>query len=252
MISDEELALQSISDVQLRGMNKVVPYTAHNGEHRQYMRDIILGVNDGLVSMFLLVFGMSGGNADSRSIMIASISGSIAGAISMGLGEYIATKSQDEVIKSDLELEKIHFKYHRDVELEELRVSLASLGLRGQMLSDCVEVIGSNDETLLKFMKAFEFGHTEENDRNPIISMAFSALLFLIGSLPSVVPFLSTTNITNATIISGVLSSVSLFAVGSIKCIVTKSNWLWGGTENLLLGAGGAAFSYGIGLLFLL
>jgi VIT1/CCC1 family predicted Fe2+/Mn2+ transporter len=248
--SDDDLASQTITDVQERGLSKPVPYTAHNGEHRQYMRDIILGINDGLVSMFLLVFGMSGGNADAHSIALASVAGAIAGAISMGLGEYIATKSQAEVIASDLELEKIHFVHHRDVELEELKVALAGLGLRGNLLNECVDTIGSKDETLLKFMQAFEFGHTEDDQRNPVVAMTFSALLFMTGALPSVIPFLTTNSVQLATIISGVLCCCTLFAVGSVKCVVTKTNWLWGGTENLLLGAFGAGFSYGIGLIF--
>ena len=104
--AEDELATQSIQGVQDRSMTKPVPYTPHNGENRQYMRDVILGVNDGLVSMFLLVFGMSGGGSTSKSILLACITGAIAGAISMGLGEYIATKSQAEVVESDMKLEK--------------------------------------------------------------------------------------------------------------------------------------------------
>jgi VIT1/CCC1 family predicted Fe2+/Mn2+ transporter len=72
----------------------------------QYLRDIILGVNDGLVSMFLIVFGMFGGGALARSILLAGITGAIAGAISMGLGEYIATKSQLEIMVSDVSRER--------------------------------------------------------------------------------------------------------------------------------------------------
>jgi hypothetical protein len=180
----DELAKMSIQDVQEKAMSKPVPYTPHNGENRQYMRDIILGVNDGLVSMFLLVFGMAGGGSDAYHILMAAITGAVAGAISMALGEYvrlpllfplhcvvsfvslccaflcdqIATKSQSEVMESDLALEKEHFLHHREVELEELRVSLAALGLRGKLLEDCTQEIGKNDDTLLKFMMSFEFG----------------------------------------------------------------------------------------------
>ncbi len=78
----------------------------------QYLRDIILGVNDGLVSMFLLVFGMFGGGALARSILLAGITGAIAGAISMGLGEYIATKSQLEIMVSDVSRERYEFALH--------------------------------------------------------------------------------------------------------------------------------------------
>jgi VIT1/CCC1 family predicted Fe2+/Mn2+ transporter len=240
----------SIEDVQLEGMKKTIPYTPHHGSHRQYMRDIILGVNDGLVSMFLLVFGMYGGHANSHSILLASISGTVAGAISMGLGEYIATKSQSEMIQSDLALEETHFLHHRDVEMEELRVTLFTLGLRDQLLNDCVIAIGDKDETLLAFMKAFEFGYSEEEQRNPCVAMGLSGLLFMTGSLPSILPFFITNQVEYATLYAGILSSLVLFLVGSIKSKVTQSNWICGGIENLGLGVIGSAISYSVGLLF--
>jgi VIT1/CCC1 family predicted Fe2+/Mn2+ transporter len=215
--SGDELAKLSIQDVQDKGLTKPVPYTPHNGENRQYMRDIILGINDGLVSMFLLVFGMAGGGSDSFHILLAAITGAVAGAISMALGEYIATKSQGEVMASDIALEKEHFKHHRDVELEELRVSLAGLGLRGPLLEQCVQQIGADDETLLKFMLAFEFGHTEIDERSPIYAMLVSGCLFIAGALPSVIPYVCTSNVRNATIAAGCLASATLFAVGAIK-----------------------------------
>lgn len=68
--------------------------------------------------------------------------GAIAGAISMGLGEYIATKSQNQVVESDLALEKEHFEHHRDVELEELKVCPSSLFIPSSLLLSlsCVSI----------------------------------------------------------------------------------------------------------------
>ena len=62
---------------------ETVPYVPHVGETRQYWRDIILGVNDGLVSIFLLVAGVVGGGLDANKVLLAAVAGSIAGAISM-------------------------------------------------------------------------------------------------------------------------------------------------------------------------
>ena len=78
-------------------------YTPHIGETRQYWRDIILGVNDGLVSMFLLVVGVGGGGFDREEVLLTAVAGAIAGAISMAAGEYLATKSQDEGLKAEFE-----------------------------------------------------------------------------------------------------------------------------------------------------
>jgi len=214
------------------------------------MRDIILGVNDGLVSMFVLIVGLSGGNLDNKSVLLAGITGAIAGSFSMALGEYMATKSQAEVVAGDLELEKEHFKYHREVELDEVEKVLEKLNFKGDELKQAVQTIGSTDEALLKFMQAFEFGFTEQDSRNPAVAMLMSGSLFLTGSLPSVVPFACTSDNTNALISAIVLCAVALFAVGSIKTISTKTSPFKSGTENLVFGGAAAAICYGIGALY--
>lgn len=76
--------------------------TEHLGKHRQYWRDIILGVNDGLVSTFLLVAGVAGSGLSSTDILLTAIAGALAGAVSMAAGEFTATKSQNEVLKGTI------------------------------------------------------------------------------------------------------------------------------------------------------
>jgi len=90
------------------------PYKPHQGEGAQYLRDFILGTNDGLLSTLLIVVGLVGGGSPSKVILLAAFASAIAGSIAMGLGEYIATKSQNEVLEGEEELDQIHFKYHRD------------------------------------------------------------------------------------------------------------------------------------------
>ena len=85
-----------------------VEYVPHIGDSRQYWRDIILGVNDGLVSTFLLVVGVVGGGLNNEQVLLTGIAGAIAGAVSMAAGEYLATKSQDEILESELTLERDH------------------------------------------------------------------------------------------------------------------------------------------------
>ena len=232
------------------GSTKTHPYIPHNGENRQYMRDIILGINDGLVSTFLIVFAMSGSNAPSAVILLTGVATAIAGAISMALGEYIATAAQNEVLDGELNLEKEHFVHHREIELEEIREKMMSLGVKGKMLEDCVKKIGENDETLMKFMMITEFGYVEDEERHPLISMAFSGCLFLCGALPSIVPFIVTSNVTSATIAAGVLCSVALFTAGAVKTISTRGSLVYDGVENLLFGMVGAGISYAIGVIY--
>ena len=111
-----------------RKVDPAVTYRPHVGPTRQYLRDIILGVNDGLVSILLLVVGVVGGGLTSGQVLLAGVAAAIAGAVSMAAGEYIATKSQEQVFDRELALEKEHLKYHRDVERQEIRDMFGDLG----------------------------------------------------------------------------------------------------------------------------
>ena len=144
------------------------PYRPHAGEGSQYLRDFILGVNDGLISTFLVVVGVVGGNYTTLQALLAAISSAVAGALSMGIGEYIATKSQLQVNDGEMRLESEHFKYHRDVELEQLRQFLANVNLSGNLLEAVVAEVGRSDQGMMKMMQAFEFGGEEELERQPV------------------------------------------------------------------------------------
>mmetsp|Transcript_17908 Transcript_17908/g.29415 ORF Transcript_17908/g.29415 Transcript_17908/m.29415 type:complete len:130 (-) Transcript_17908:895-1284(-) len=94
-------------------------YVEHLGKQRAYMRDFILGINDGLVSMFLLILGVSGGGLSTSQILLTGITGAAAGIVSMAAGEFLATKSQNDVTVGELALEHVHFKYFRNIEIDQ-------------------------------------------------------------------------------------------------------------------------------------
>jgi len=223
-------------------------YEPHASEGSQYLRDIILGINDGLVSMFLLVFGIVGGGLDSRHVLATGLAGAVAGAMSMALGEYLATKAQADVTRYDIALEKEHFKYYRDQEIEQIRCYLKECNINGPLLEEVIQLVGNNDDALMKLMMAFEFGvEDEDGARNPLISMAFSGCLFLAGSIPSVIPFTFCPNPGTGLIVAGCLACLSLFVVGALKTKTTKGNPYRDGLENVFFGVLGAACSYGVG-----
>ena len=222
-------------------------YTPHIGESRQYWRDMILGVNDGLVSIFLLVVGVVGGGLDPDQVFLTATAGAIAGAVSMAAGEYLATKSQDEVLEAELELERTHINDFRSRELEELRGFFEDLGIRESDLDDVVSAFEHNDEAILNAMAALEFGVVESERRSPYRAMAASGLLFLLGSLPSVVPFVVATSATTALVWASTLTLVGLFAVGVVKARVAKSGAVRSGLENLVIAGLGGVIAWFVG-----
>ncbi len=225
-------------------------YEPHIGGSRQYMRDIILGVNDGLVSTFLLISGVVGGGLSATDVLLTGVAGAVAGAISMAIGEYIATKSQEEVFDAEITLERHHLEHHRQHERDQLRDMLAERGLTGDDLETVVDIIDKNDETMLNMHAALEFGIVDDERRNPYAAAAASGLLFLIGAVPSIIPFVFVEDTTTGLIAAAVLAGIGLFAVGAAKTIQTKKNPFLSGGENLALGMVGGVLAYLVGRAF--
>ncbi len=223
------------------------PYVPHLGESRQYWRDMILGVNDGLVSIFLLVAGVVGGQLSARQVLLTAIAGAVAGAISMATGEWLATKSQEEVFDREIALEREHIRHHRESEVEQLWGMLRGIGLDGAALEGAVEQIAGSDERLMQSMKVLEFGVIDDERRSPWRAAVFSGGLFLLGALPSVVPFIFFDDTFVSLVWAGVLSGVGLFAVGVAKSMATKTNIWKSGFENFGVSLLGAIASYWVG-----
>ena len=238
----------SEAPIPAQGDSPGVPYLPHVGETRPYWRDVILGVNDGLVSILLLVAGVVGGGLTSEAVLLTASAGAIAGTISMAAGEFLATKSQDEVLEREIALERQHIKHHRSSEVAQLYEMFHDMGISDSELDGVVKAFSREDETLLNTMKALEFGIVETERRNPYRAMMISGLVFLTGSLPSVVPFIFISNSRLALMLAAILSAVCLFSVGALKTLITNTNPFRSGLENLVIaGFGGvAAFFLGV------
>lgn len=193
-------------------------YDFHHGNERAYIRDFILGINDGLISTFLLTIGVYTSGRTLKSILLTIISCALSGMISMGLGEYFSTKSQKEMS------ELADAEEYLDVELCQVK---------DFMVDNFVQEMENNKDGLA-----------------PLVAMCVSGGLFLISSTPTIISFSVTKNIHISFYLAIGLNIIALFAVGSVKTFMTKTNIVFSGVENLLLGSIGAVISYSIGYLF--
>jgi VIT1/CCC1 family predicted Fe2+/Mn2+ transporter len=225
----------------------------HLGKHRQYWRDIILGVNDGLVSTFLLVVGVSGGGLSVNDILLTAIAGALAGAVSMMAGEFVATKAQNDVLSGELALETNHVNDYPQEEVRELGDLLPLIGVTedsAELRENLLAFYESNPVALLKIMKALEFGVVDEERRSPRRAAFMSGLLFMMGSLPSVLPYTFVHDAATGLIIASVATVVSLAIVGGVKTWATRGKFIVSVTENLVVSCVGGAIAYGVGVLF--
>jgi VIT1/CCC1 family predicted Fe2+/Mn2+ transporter len=227
-----------------------VKYEPHVGTTRQYWRDIVLGVNDGLVSMFLLVAGVVGGGLTAEQVLLTAVAGAIAGSISMAAGEYLATKSQEEVLDSEISLERVHIEHFRAQEVDQLRGFFRDMGVAEDDMAGVVAAFSRSDETLLNAMKSLQFGVADSERRSPYMAMVMSGTLFLVGSLPSVLPFVITEDTGVGLAWAAALSMLGLFIVGVVKTRVTRTPPIKAGLENLVIAGIGGFLAYGIGSFF--
>ncbi len=197
--------------------------------------------------IFLLVVGVVGGGLDTSQVLLTALAGALAGAVSMAAGEYLATKSQDEVLEAELELERVHIKDYRPTEVGQLREIFSDMGIADEDLEGVVGAFAKSDEAMLNAMKALEFGHVESERRSPIRAMLASGGLFLVGSIPSIVPFIAFESTTVALAWATALSLTGLFSVGVVKARVTRHSWLRSGLENVAIAGVGGLLAWLIG-----
>jgi vacuolar iron transporter family protein len=228
----------------------------HLGQHRQYARDMILGVNDGIISTFLLVAGVSGSGLTTTDIFLTAVAGALAGAVSMSAGEFIATKSQNEVLQGEIGLERVHIRDNHDDELKELTSSqnplLDIIGVppeATELRQRLIEHYSNDKSALLRLMIAVEFGVVEEEERSPLTAAIFSGLLFFVGSLPSVIPFAFSTAFSpeQGLFVAAMCTSVALLVVGGIKTWATRGNCCTAAIENLSVAGFGGLVAYFVG-----
>ena len=217
-------------------------------QYRNYMRDLILGANDGMVSVFALVVGVAAGGFIPKEVLLTGIAGIVAGAISMAIGEYISTKSQEEVYDAEKEPERKHIKNNLEHEVQELREFYSDKGFEGELLETIVQKIASDPEVLLREMMMAEFGVLEEERRSPVTATIIVAIAFALGSLPPVLPFLFVSSVGTGVLIATILSTIGLFLIGGLKAWATRISIIRSGLENLTFGGLGALVTYFIGL----
>ena len=216
---------------------------------RGFMRSVILGVNDGLVSILALVAGVTGGTPENAIIILAGIAGAIAGAISMAFGNYISVKSEIELYHSEIEREKRELKEKPQDEIEEVRQIYRQKGFRGKQLEEIVKHLTSDEKRWLDVMMKEELGLFKEKFESPVKLAVLTGLAFIVASVIPIFPYFflgAKTALTVALVITGII----LFGAGAAKTLFTKKNWLVSGIEMLAIGMLATAATYTIGSLF--
>ena len=177
----------------------------------------------------------------------------------MAGGEYVATKTQEEVMKAECDLEQKDIKEHKSNELRYLSELLENIGIpETESIDDdtfavrraILEYYKNNDDAHLKVNVALAFGSVEASERSPLIASVAAFCLFSAGALTSVIPFVVIHDRYDAMVASFVCTILAIWLVGVVKTWATKGSWLISAFENFIITSGGGAVAYGVGLLF--
>jgi len=212
------------------------------------VRDIIFGANDGLVSILALVAGVYGAIMESHTIFIAGVAGAVAGAISMGAGAYLSSKSEKEVTKKENEKKGLRKKQTPEELIKELVKFYLAKGFKKQDAETIARRVHSEMELRAEYILGEEVGLTSEESWPPMKAGALTGLSFAVVSLIPILPF-AFMNVTSAVVTAVVASIISLFGVGASKAIFTRKSWIRSGLEMMIIGSLAAVATYVIGLL---
>ena len=223
----------------------------HHVRHRNitggWLRPALFGVTDGLVSNFALVMGVAGAEVSSRFVLLAGLAGLFAGAFSMATGEYNSVRSQAELAHAEIALERRELERAPEAEEAELAGIYRARGLDASLAREVARQFARDPEQLWRIHAREELGIDPDNLPSPWVAAGASFVAFALGALVPVLAYAA--GVASPFAVAAALSGVALFVIGAAVGRMTARPWLYTGTRQLLLGAGAAVVTYGVGRL---
>ncbi|MFI7445076.1 VIT1/CCC1 transporter family protein [Nonomuraea indica] len=209
-----------------------------------WLRPAVFGAMDGLVSNFALIAGVVGAAGAGRGAVLAGFAGLVAGACSMAAGEYTSVKSQTELMRAEIAVERRELARNPEGEQAELAALYRSRGLDPDLAQRVAAGLSADPEQALRVHVREELGVDPDDLPSPYLAAASSFGAFSAGALVPLVPFLFGAS---GLVVALVLSVVALFVFGAVVARMTARPWWLGGLRQLGLGVGAAAVTFGIG-----
>jgi VIT1/CCC1 family predicted Fe2+/Mn2+ transporter len=240
-----------VADVELSTDSRLQRILSRERWHKSggsWVSDAIYGANDGLAAVFGIVAGVSGATGASNFVLTAGLSGAIASALSMGVGAWLAARSQSEIAEANLEFERRELEERPAEEKEELSLFYQLKGLTKDEADDLVEKLARNPESMLRMLAAEELGGAEQGG-NPWTAALAGFVSTGIGAMVPVLPFFFTHGNVAVAWAFGI-SLLAHFAVGAAKSLFTLRAWWSSGLEMTGAGVLVGGVTYVLGLAF--
>lgn len=224
-----------------------MPQTPHTERHftaSDVVRDIVIGMSDGLTVPFALAAGLTGAITTTNIIVTAGLAEIAAGSIAMGLGGYLAAKSDAEHYAKEREREKREVAEIPHEEMKEVAEVFEEYGLTREQTRPLVEALRKQPQKWIDFMMRFELGLEKPDPKRALTSALTIGGAYIAGGIIPLAPYIVTANSSTALLFSIAVTLLALLVFGFIKGRFTGTRPMRSALQTALIGsvAAGAAF----------
>jgi vacuolar iron transporter family protein len=221
-------------------------HTEHHFTATEVVRDIVIGMSDGLTVPFALAAGLSGTVQSTNIVVIAGLAEIAAGSIAMGLGGYLAARTDLEHYRSEEQREYLETQEKPEREAEEVADLFRGYGVGEDQIAPVVQAISSNTKRWVDFMMRFELGLEEPDPDRARKSASLIALSYVVGGLIPLFPYMFWHAVRTALWVSAGVTPAALFIFGMIKGRFTGVSPIKAGAQTAFIGGLAAAAAFAI------
>jgi vacuolar iron transporter family protein len=225
------------------------PHVEEHLKSSALLRDVVIGMSDGLTVPFALAAGLSGAVDSTSIIVIAGIAEIAAGSIAMGLGGYLAGKTEQDHYKSEEKREYYEIEHLREREVEETKEFFANIGLSTELQDRATEEIARDKKQWVNFMMKYELGLEKPDPKRASKSALNIGLSYVMGGLVPLSPYFFVSSPLEGLKISVVVTLICLFVFGYFKSRMTGVPAWSGALRVMLIGAVAAGAAFGVAKL---
>lgn len=233
-----------------------------NGEERtlhgvvagDILRAVVYGANDGIVTTFAVVAGVAGAKLSADVVLILGIANMVADGLSMGMGDFLGSISEEKFKQRQLKMEKYEFEQIPEVEKQELVEMYREKGYSKRDSEQLVEIHSKNPAHAIELGFQSEMGETAEKKEQLWRTGLATFIAFVIAGALPLLPYLAAT--LGAPIMAGdqfpisiMATGIALFSIGSLRTRLTGGSWWVNGLEMLAIGSVAASAAYIFGIL---
>ncbi len=226
----------------------------HHHEHHfrstDVVRDIVIGMSDGLTVPFALAAGLSGAHVATSVVVLAGLAEIAAGSIAMGLGGYLAARTDAEHYANEHQREVRETRELPAKERAEVAEVFEGFGLTPEQIEPIVATISADEDRWVSFMMKFELNLDEPDPSRAVRSATTIAVSYIVGGLIPLAPYFAAHDLGQALIASVAVTISALFVFGGVKARFTGIPIWRGGLQTALIGSLAAAAAFSIARLF--